>query len=566
MGVPKMFLWLLKKYKKSNFVFQNETTKLEDIDWFMIDANGLCHPKAFEILAEEQIDKGENINFKSLQNKMINAIILYIEKLIDYVDPKVGVYIAIDGPVCLAKIKQQRQRRFRSVHDKILFDKIKTKHKKPIPYYWNNSAISPGTKFMDKLHLKILNFINEYKLKKNIKIIYSSSNIPGEGEHKLLEYIKEHKNNNYSYVTYGLDADLIFLMFVTQSDKVYLLREAQQFEASSSKDQLNFVSIKIMKECILDTFENYINSEEDEIKFKLDKNRIINDFVFLCYFLGNDFLPHILALDISKNGIEYLIEKYAMTFIMKNDYILSENTKMINQTFLQDFLKELSLDENLILTENYGVNKRKPRYQGNDEYEKELFKIENLLFKVNDPIGIGEDLNYRENYYKYYFDVEYNELESFVEKLVKNYLIGIRWVTHYYFEKIIDFNWYYPYDNPPFLCDIYKYLINMDTIKFDETSLPMTPFEQLLIILPPQSKYLLPTCLAKLVSSPQSSLAHLYPIDFEIYFLYKRRYWEGIPRLPGLECKLTKYIYKKYKNELTDDEKYRNRLDEIILI
>jgi 5'-3' exonuclease len=566
MGVPKMFLWLLKKYKKSNFVFQNETTKLEDIDWFMIDANGLCHPKAFEILAEEQIDKGENINFKSLQNKMINAIILYIEKLIDYVDPKVGVYIAIDGPVCLAKIKQQRQRRFRSVHDKILFDKIKTKHKKPIPYYWNNSAISPGTKFMDKLHLKILNFINEYKLKKNIKIIYSSSNIPGEGEHKLLEYIKEHKNNNYSYVTYGLDADLIFLMFVTQSDKVYLLREAQQFEASSSKDQLNFVSIKIMKECILDTFENYINSEEDEIKFKLDKNRIINDFVFLCYFLGNDFLPHILALDISKNGIEYLIEKYAMTFIMKNDYILSENTKMINQTFLQDFLKELSLDENLILTENYGVNKRKPRYQGNDEYEKELFKIENLLFKVNDPIGIGEDLNYRENYYKYYFDVEYNELESFVEKLVKNYLIGIRWVTHYYFEKIIDFNWYYPYDNPPFLCDIYKYLINMDTIKFDETSLPMTPFEQLLIILPPQSKYLLPTCLAKLVSSPQSSLAHLYPIDFEIDFLYKRRYWEGIPRLPGLECKLTKYIYKKYKNELTDDEKYRNRLDEIILI
>jgi 5'-3' exonuclease len=558
MGVPKMFLWLLKKYKKSNFVFQKENNlnELEKIDWFMIDANCLFHPKAFEVLAEEQ--KKDNINHKSLQNKMINTIILYIEKLIDYVDPKIGVYIAIDGPVCLAKIKQQRQRRFRSVHDKILFDKIKTKHNIKIPYYWNNSAISPGTKFMNNLHLKILNFIKEYKLKKNIQIIYSSSNVPGEGEHKLLEYIKENKSKNYSYVTYGLDADLIFLMFVTQSDKVYLLREAQQFEASNSKDQLNFVSIQIMKECILNTFNSYI-------QINLDKNRIINDFIFLCYFLGNDFLPHILALNISKNGIEYLIQKYAITFIKINDYLLSKNTKIIDQNFLQNFLKELSNDENLILIENYSGKKRYPRYMGNNDYEKEIFKIENLLFKINDPIGLGVDSNYRENYYKYYFDVDDNELEIFVENLVKNYLIGIRWVTHYYFEKIVDLNWYYPYDNPPFICDIYKYLINMNNINFDNKQIYMTPFEQLLIILPSQSKYLLPKCLGTLVSSPKSSLAHLYPTDFEIDFLYKQRYWEGIPKLPGLEHKLTRYIYKKYKNDLTDDEIYRNRLDNVII-
>jgi hypothetical protein len=78
-----------------------------------------------------------------------------VEKLIDYVDPNLGVYIAIDGPVCYAKIKQQRQRRFRSVHDKLLFDKIKSKYNVNETYYWNNSAISPGTKFMNKLHLKL---------------------------------------------------------------------------------------------------------------------------------------------------------------------------------------------------------------------------------------------------------------------------------------------------------------------------------------------------------------------------------------------------------------------------
>ena len=64
------------------------------------------------------------INHKSLENKMINAVIDYLDKIIKYVDPKKGVYIAIDGPVCAAKMKQQRQRRFRSYHDKVFFDKI----------------------------------------------------------------------------------------------------------------------------------------------------------------------------------------------------------------------------------------------------------------------------------------------------------------------------------------------------------------------------------------------------------------------------------------------------------
>ena len=82
---------------------------------------------------------------------------------------------------------------------------------------------------------------------------------------------------------------------------------------------------------------------------------------------------------------------------------------------------------------------RKSKYQGSDEYEKELFRIENLLFKIDDPIGVGTDPNYRKNYYKHYFDVSDDELEDFVKKLVKNYLIGIRWVAHYYFQKKI---WY----------------------------------------------------------------------------------------------------------------------------
>jgi 5'-3' exonuclease len=552
MGVPKFFAWLIQNYKKNNIVFQKEKEPIESIDWLLIDTNCMLHPKCFEILAEEQ--KKDNINFKSLQNKMMNHSIEYIEKIIEYVKPEKGVYIAIDGPVCAAKIKQQRQRRFRSVHDKQVFDKIKEKHSVPIPYFWNNSAISPGTKFMEKLHFKIIKWAEEYKKKNNIEIIYSSSNAPGEGEHKLLNFIKANNKKNYSYVTYGLDADLIFLMLVTQSDKIYLLREAQQFETKASPDQLNFVSIKKLKDSIYDSFKKSIDQE-----IKLDKYRVINDFIFLCYFLGNDFLPHILALDISKNGIDYLVSKYSQTYLEQNDYLLSNDTKTINQNFINLFLQKLAEDEESILTKNFS-KKKKIYFQGSGEYEKELFRIENLMFKIEDPIGVGVDSNYRNKYYKHYFDVSDNELEEFVEKLVKNYLIGIRWVAHYYFQKIPDWSWYYTYDYPPFITDISKYLINMNTIVFKENS-PMTPFEQLLIILPQQSSFLLPKSLSKLVTNPDSSLSHLYPIDFDIDFLYKHRYWEGIPKLPPLEIKSVRYVYKKYKDELTEEESQRNRLD-----
>jgi len=555
MGVPYFFKKILTTYKNKNIVFQKEKITLESIDWFLIDTNCALHPKCFEVLAEYQANK-DTINFKSLQNSMMNACIEYIEKLCEYVKPTKGIFIAIDGPVCCAKIKQQRQRRFRSVHDKILFDNIKKKYNKPIPYYWNNSAISPGTKFMDKLNIKIIKWIEDYKKKnKNLQIIYSNSNVPGEGEHKLLDFIKENKKLNMSYVTYGLDADLIFLMLVTKSDKIYLLREAQQFESKASKDQLNFASIQKLKECIYDTIMNELN-----INVELDKERIINDYIFLCYFLGNDFLPHILALDISKDGIEDLITKYCKTYLELNDYLLSKNTKTINQKFLNKFIEKLAANEDATLTKNF-AKQYKPRYQGSDDYEKELFRIENLLFKIEDPVGVGIDVNYRNNYYKHYFDVSDDELEEFVERLVKNYLIGIRWVAHYYFQKNPDWNWYYQYEYAPFISDINKYMINMNEIEFEENK-AMTPFEQLLTILPPQSKYLLPKPFEKLVSTYQSQISHLYPTDFQIDFLYKKRYWEALPKLPCLEINLVRHVYKKYKDELSDDDLKRNKLGE----
>jgi 5'-3' exonuclease len=572
MGVPGFFIWLLKNYKKEGFVINK--TKLENkdneilseinnIDYFLIDANCLIHPVCFKVIADNP-DLNDN---NKLEDKMMNAVLDYLNKIIEYVQPKKGIYLAIDGVAPVAKIKQQRTRRFKSVADKIMFDNIKKKHSKPITTHWNNNAITPGTEFMEKLHNVIITWAN----KQIFEVIYSSCFTPAEGEHKLLQFIRTNQQNNIdlSYIIYGLDADLIFLALSTKSDKIYLLREANEINKNESKEVLNHISIKIMRHSIVNTILKYL-SKEETFSFELDNIKIVNDFIFMCYFLGNDFLPHIPSLNIHHNGIENLIINYSRTI----KELLFENNKVIyllddlkiNSNFLLKFIIRLSLEEDTILRESFYDKKRFKKCDG-EAYEKEVFKIDNLQFKINDPIKLGSDNSedWRKRYYKYYWNIEDDEIEEFSEKLVYHYLMGIKWVTYYYFDKCPSWNWYYPFDYPPFISDIAKYLskINLNEIKFKLGS-PLKPFMQLLSVLPPQSNYLLPKTLRKLVLNPNSSLIYMYPLEFDQDFINKHRYWAGIPRLPPLDIELVKHMYYKYQDELTTDEKNRNETKEII--
>ena len=566
MGVPGFFLWLIKNYKNKNIIIQKEKLedniilkKINNIDYLLLDTNCLIHPQCAKIIKEYYDINDDNL----LEEKMIESIQKYIRYLIEYINPIKGVYIAIDGVAPLAKIKQQRLRRFKSIADKNLWDNIKKKHNKEVVNTWNTNAITPGTLFMEKLHNKLLEFIDTFT---NLKIIYSSYLTPGEGEHKLLQFIKD--NMNLSHIIYGLDADLIFLSLSSNCDNIYLLREASEFNKNNDNNVLNIVDINMLKNIIKETMIKYILKIDeffDINKNNLITNNLINDFIFICYFLGNDFLPHILSLEIYDNGIEILLINYVkiLSSLYYNCYLI-DNVN-INQDFLKKFINNLSLEEEYNLKKNY--NKRIFRkYIGSDDYERELFKIENLQFKFEDPILIGSDnhYNWRLRYYKYYFDLNEDEIEFFCEKLVRHYLIGLKWVTLYYFDKCPSWNWYYPFDHPPFVSDINYYIkkFNIDDISF-KLEKPIKPFIQLLSVLPPQSNYLLPEVLRKLMIDKKSSLHYLYPKEFEQDFINKKKYWMAIPYLPQLNIDLIKKKYNKYKDELTLDNKKRNKFVDI---
>ena len=347
MGVPGFFLWFLKKYKNKKFILNKEHVINNEIDFdsLLIDTNCLLHPQCFKVLAENS----KATDMEDLERKMLNGCIEYLKYIIEYVDPKKEIYIAIDGVAPVAKIKQQRQRRFKSINDRNLFDNIKRKHDKEITTFWNNSAITPGTEFMKKITKRIIKFCKESKYK--CKIFFSTANTPSEGEHKLLQHIKD-SNNDYKYVIYGLDADLIFLALASNKDNIHLLREAQEIGNDKEKtnmNELNFVSIDVLKECVMEELNDILYDEF--VERNLDKESIMRDFIFICYFLGNDFLPHIPSIDIKcydkkcVNGLDLLLQGYANTFDNLEEYLISidENRNIsFNTTFLQMFLEYLS--------------------------------------------------------------------------------------------------------------------------------------------------------------------------------------------------------------------------------
>ena len=582
MGVPGFYRWIIKTPHNNKYLIipindiQNIeivdlNNTLNNIDYIHLDLNGLIHPVCNKTILENNNITDTN----ELEELIINNVLDYTKQIISQVNPQKGFYIGVDGVAPVAKIKQQRIRRHKSISDKKLFDNIKTKHNIPIPNYWNTNAITPGTEFMEKLHNKLLEFIESFE---NLHIIYSSYLTFGEGEHKIIEFIKN--NKDYSHVIYGLDADLIFLSLVTNSDKIFLLRESNEINYDNNKT-LNYLNINVFRKIIIEIMKDYIDKEinninlneiSENIKNKLNNIQLINDFIFICYLLGNDFIPHIPSLDIYENGVEILIINYTKIlvelYIIDNNIYNLINDNKINDLFFNKFMYKLYMNEETTLQSNY-YNKKIKKCYDTDPYKQELFKIDNLQFKIYDPIQLGSDCqyNWRIRYYKHYWNLNPNEIEEFSKELVKQYLIGLKWITLYYFDKCPSWEWYYPYDYPPFISDIYTYINNFDFNNYEfNLGKPLKPFVQLLIVLPYSSNYLLPEKLRKLIIDEKSSIKSLYPITFDQDFINKKKYWMGIPKLPKLDINKIKYYFHKYKDEIFEIDNKRNNFIKAIEI
>lgn len=552
MGVPGFFAWLLRTHKNGQFICNNLN---EDISSLYIDANCLFHPQCFKVLAELT----NETNVEKLESAMIEKIEKYITYIIDFTCPLDLVYLAVDGVAPVAKISQQRKRRFRSIQDKDVYNSIKDKYKIPHNDVWSNIVITPGTCFMEKLHMKLMEYCKEKKKKSKYNIIYSSYHSPGEGEHKILQHIKnKNKTSSKTKIVYGLDADLFFLTIASKIQNIYLLREESHIQNNkdngSDDDTLCFVSIDKTKEGFNKMMRKLLNEKIDKINNYqqtacIEDVDFCDDFVFICYLLGNDFLPHFPSIDIKKNGLDIVIDSYCDTFLYYNANLLHKNDKniCINNDVFCDFIRELSNREEdffKIILPEYHMKKKRKKCFSKDKYEIELWNLENMMdVDINDPVKLGKgNLNeYKFRYYEHYFHSTYYQ-QNIIDNVCTNYLEGLKWVTEYYFNECNNWKWQYKYNHAPFISDIYLYMfnnnvnINVDiNINHAKNIDPLDCFTQLLCVIPPRCSNILPQNMRHLITSKNSPVIDMFPSYVTLDCINKDQYWQCIPNVPYLD-------------------------------
>ncbi|XP_021803073.1 5'-3' exoribonuclease 3-like, partial [Prunus avium] len=254
-----------------------------------------------------------------------------------------------DGVAPRAKMNQQRARRFKSAKDKGLADaeeeklrrQFELEGKQVLPKKENevsdSNIITPGTDFMYKLSNALRSYISLCLSNdsgwRDIKVILSDANVPGEGEHKIMSFIRQQRNfpsydPNTRHCLYGLDADLIMLALATHEVHFSILREdvlnQEQYHANcQSVREMTSSFCKLLHVWILREYlELHMQINDPPENFKFDLERIIDDFIFMCFFAGNDFLPHMPTLEIHEGAIDLLMTVYKKEFKNLGGYMV----------------------------------------------------------------------------------------------------------------------------------------------------------------------------------------------------------------------------------------------------
>ena len=299
---------------------------------------------------------------------------------------------------------------------------------------------------------------------------------------------------------------------------MYLFRETPYFIKSIDKT-LNPNDNYLLN---IPEFAEVLSYELNDCK-KITNNKYnrIFDYIFLCFFLGNDFLPHFPALNIRTTGIDRLLDVYKEVLSTTNNNLI-KNDK-IRWTILRKIILELSKNEQQMIIEEYKLRDRQSKSVRNRkmEIEDKLQSIPLLDRSIEHYIDPYEH-GWRERYYKKLFNIDIDDNRC--KQICINYLEGLEWTFKYYKDECKDWRWTYKYNYPPLLSDLVKYIPSFDTEFITNSNNPVDPFTQLSYVLPKNSLYLLPK---NLENSLLENFKSHYESNLSIDWSFCRYLWEA---------------------------------------
>ncbi|KAK1349966.1 5'-3' exoribonuclease 2 [Hamiltosporidium tvaerminnensis] len=588
MGVPSLFRWLVEKYPD---IIEKAPSK-EQTDGLYLDFNGIIHNSSKPTAKESP--KSENEIFENIFKRT--------STMVEIVRPIELLYISIDGVAPRAKLYQQRGRRYRSAIETlesgkrffaqkrdsnleaavqeamdtvksadILTEPIETEEiessKNNMSFehikeelldissedqeIFDSNAITPGTDFMENLENKIKKFI-QYKIStdelwKGLTVIYNGSYVPGEGEQKIISFIRSQKKlrKNFRHTIYSPDADLIFLGLLLHEKNVKILREDVFYQEKEKKSFCRNCNNKghSFSNCGSADFKNYLYTFvsvlrrhletvfKEHIKRSFDCHRIIDDFVFLCFFAGNDFIPTLPCFDIRFEAIEKITQMQINNFQKYGKYLT--NKSQVDFETLRTFLVTLAGEEDEL-------------------YIKKTSYISMLRKKFNQP-GIFEriSLNTSKGRMLYYKAKMKVTNDSEIQQACRNYIEGLAWVFGYYYSGVKSWDWYYSYHFAPLARDLSR--VSGFSPKFN-LGKPLRPLEQIMVVIPPMSKNIVPEQLHTIFEDNKD----MFPTTVKIDMFDKLLPWQGVVVLPFVNINSILQQVSKKISELNLKDTLRN--------
>jgi 5'-3' exonuclease len=541
MGIPFYFREVVQKNPKI-------LTNLRSCDRLFLDFNSIIHTTSYQVVnkllqEKQKTSPGALLPVDStLLHRIMASIVAYTNMVAKACPPRSLLYISIDGVAPLAKISQQRRRRYLSAYRNDKINEFKAHHGYTASA-WDSNCITPGTDFMRDLNAYLVNYYTNNRIGE-FDVVVSGSDEQGEGEHKILKYIKDTQVPLVD-VIYGLDADLIMLALTCNRANIHLMREAQQFGRSRDYTDVDFkfVDIDVMRTSIAKALFD-------------ERFEYMRDYVFICFVLGNDFLPHNPFLHLKQGALGQVFDIYkklhgeTKMFAIVDD--AESNKATINFSFLKMLFHELARDEDTRALEAIKGHEAHQHFERGHPHQSALdrFVCDLEMYPLkNKPLesykAITSEKNWRMQYYYNLMDINgFKDLHK-VDDVCMEYVMGLVWNVNYYFNNTFDNRWFFKYTHAPTFKDLSMFMTKtcnnevLDRFNGLE-SIDIASHEQLLLVLPKSSMMIIPSEYRDILENPVKGCTYMYPNKFKICTFLKSQLWECTPILPMVDVKKIK--------------------------
>lgn len=502
MGIPSYYKRLIDRYPKLVQKGVRQTTS----DVLLMDFNCLI----YQCVRSDSLPVFTADTRDDWERALIEAVKAYTVKVWTTAGKPATVLIAVDGVVPMAKIRQQRMRRFKSRW--LAAAEVAAGVRKPGEDFWDTNAITPGTEFMEKLGRGLQTLAAARS-----GWTVSSASEPGEGEQKVMAWVRATTLKGKSVLVYGLDADLIVLSLLSVARDVpgvgswKLLRELAEFEGGK-QDGGVFGTLDI---CEL--LKLLVPSAMTPAEYMLE---------YACgmSFLGNDFLPHSLSVKMREGGHDLLCR--TLSAIHESGGRLMGPGEKVLGAGVAALVGRWAEDEEAWIGENFSHKYKMRPMAPRNERERLMSGTERLPLEWMEESAIWSgERGFVEGWQEIYRAKWLHG--AGVQQVVGEYLRGLQWIVDYYLGKPVSYSWYFPWNVPPLWGDF----TGTKALAAPPVTPPVAPQEQLAMVLPMDSWWLVRD--ARLRALP-AKLPAYWPARFGFFSLGRRWLWECEAEVPIL--------------------------------